>query len=168
MVTRKQSGVSTSVGTRLIGVINAGSSSLKFTFYDGERPIISGQVAGIGARLTATATGADGEVLNPPNFGAKPPATPSEVLPSLMLWGKEALNGRPLAALGHRVVHGGLRHARPERVTPELLAELETLIPLAPLHESHNLASIRAALAINPTLPQVACLTLHSTEVCQR
>ncbi len=157
MVTRQQSGVSTSVGTGLIGVINAGSSSLKFTFYDGERPIISGQVGGIGARVTATALGADGKVLEPPKFGVKPPATPSEALPSLMLWAKEALGGPLLTALGHRVVHGGLRHARPERVTPELLTELETLVPLAPLHESHNLASIRTALALNPALPQVAC-----------
>ena len=129
MVTRQQSGVSTSVGTGLIGVINAGSSSLKFTFYDGERPIISGQVEGIGARVTATALGADGKVLEPPNFGVKPPATPSEALPSLMLWAKEALGGPLLTALGHRVVHGGLRHARPERVTPELLSGIGDISP---------------------------------------
>ena len=67
------------------------------------------------------------------------------------------LGGRRLAALGHRVVQGGVRHTRHERVTPQLLADLETLIPLAPLHQPHNLAAIRTALALNPALPQVAC-----------
>jgi acetate kinase len=59
--------------------------------------------------------------------------------------------------LGHRVVHGGIRHSKPARVTPELLAELEELVPLAPLHEPHNLAPIRTAMEISPELPQVAC-----------
>jgi acetate kinase len=50
-----------------------------------------------------------------------------------------------------------MRHARPQRVTPELLAELEALMPLAPLHEPHNRASIGTAMELNSTLPQVAC-----------
>jgi acetate kinase len=62
-----------------------------------------------------------------------------------------------LAALGHRVVHGGPRHARPARITPELLDELEALVPLAPLHEPHNLAPVRMAMRLDPDLPQVAC-----------
>ncbi len=67
------------------------------------------------------------------------------------------LCGREVAALGHRVVHGGMGHREPERVTPELLIQLEALIPLAPLHQAHNLAAIRTAIDLNPTLPQVAC-----------
>ena len=59
--------------------------------------------------------------------------------------------------LTHRVVHGGLHHSRPARVTPELLAELEALVPFAPLHEPHNLAPIKMAMTLNPELPQVAC-----------
>ena len=74
-----------------------------------------------------------------------------------MPWARERLGERRLAALGHRVVHGGLRHSRPARVTPELLAELEALVPLAPLHEPHNLAPIKMAQDLNPDLPQVAC-----------
>jgi acetate kinase len=74
-----------------------------------------------------------------------------------MPWARERLGARHLAALGHRVVHGGLRYSRPARVTPELLAELEALVPLAPLHEPHNLAPIRMAQRLNPDLPQVAC-----------
>jgi acetate kinase len=82
---------------------------------------------------------------------------PSEVLPAIISWARERFGDRRLAALGHRVVHGGLHHSRPARVTPELLAELEALVPLAPLHEPHNLAPIKMAMTLDPELPQVAC-----------
>ena len=141
----------------LIGVINAGSSSIKFSVYQSERRLLSGQVDGLGARPSASATGPDGEKISPPDLGAAPPATPSEVLPMLLPWLRGQLGGKRISALGHRVVHGGLRHSRPARVTPELLAELEALVPLAPLHEPHNLAPIKMALTLNPDLPQVAC-----------
>jgi acetate kinase len=141
----------------LIGVINAGSSSVKFSFYEGEQRILSGQVDGIGAHPSASATGPNGEKLDPPDLGTKPPTVPSEVLPAILPWARERLGDRRLAALGHRVVHGGLRHSRPARVTPELLAELEALVPLAPLHEPHNLAPIKLAMTLDPKLPQVAC-----------
>jgi acetate kinase len=141
----------------LIGVINAGSSSVKFSFYEGERRILTGQVDGIGARPSASAIGLDGEKLEPPDLGTTPPTVPSEVLPAILPWARERLGNRRLDALGHRVVHGGLHHSRPARVTPELLAELEKLVPLAPLHEPHNLAPIKMAMSLNPELPQVAC-----------
>ena len=147
----------TAAAEPLIGVINAGSSSLKFSFYEGERRILTGQVDGIGARPSASATGPDGEKIMPPDLGAKPPTVPSEVLPAILPWARDRLGDRRLAAVGHRVVHGGLRYSRPARVTAELLAELEALVPLAPLHEPHNLAPIRMALTLNPELPQVAC-----------
>ena len=145
------------VGEPLIGVINAGSSSLKFSFYEGESRLLTGQVDGLGARVSASATGPEGQSITPADFGAAPPSTPSEVLPAVLPWARERLGARRLAALGHRVVHGGLRHSRPARVTSELLAELEALVPLAPLHEPHNLAPIKMALSLNPDLPQVAC-----------
>ena len=141
----------------LIGVINAGSSSLKFSVYEGERRLLAGQVDGIGARPSASATGPDGEAISPPDLGAAPPSTPSEVLPAVLPWTRERLGARRLAALGHRVVHGGLHHSGPACVTPELLAELEALVPLAPLHEPHNLAPIKMAMTLNPDLPQLAC-----------
>src|SRR6516165_816562 len=141
----------------LIGVINAGSSSVKFSFYEGEQRILAGQVDGIGAHPSASAQGANGEKIAPPDLSAKPPTVPSEVLPAILPWAREQLGGRRLEALGHRVVHGGLRYSRPARVTPELLAELEALVPLAPLHEPHNLAPIKMAMSLNPGLPQVAC-----------
>jgi acetate kinase len=141
----------------LIGVINAGSSSVKFSFYEGDRRILTGQVEGIGAHPSAIAVGPNGEKLAPPDLGTKPPAVPSEVLPAILPWAREKVGYRRLAALGHRVVHGGLHHSRPARVTPGLLAELEALVPLAPLHEPHNLAPIKMAMSLNPELPQVAC-----------
>jgi acetate kinase len=62
-----------------------------------------------------------------------------------------------LIGVGHRVVHGGPQHARPERITPQLLDELQAFVPLAPLHQPHNLAPIRILLDEMPELPQVAC-----------
>ena len=115
-----------------------------------------GQIAGLGTQPRARAYGRDGEELTPPILAARP-ATASEALPAVLPWAKEALGGRRLDALGHRVVQGGMQHIGHERVTPKLLAELESMIPLAPLHQPHNLAAIRAALALNPGLPQVAC-----------
>jgi acetate kinase len=62
-----------------------------------------------------------------------------------------------LAAVGHRVVHGGMDYAAPVRVDLEVVAQLEQLIPLAPLHQPHNLAPIRSLLERAPQLPQIAC-----------
>ncbi|MBK7983807.1 MAG: acetate/propionate family kinase [Candidatus Competibacteraceae bacterium] len=62
-----------------------------------------------------------------------------------------------IVAAGHRVVHGGKEFSDPQRLTPEIMARLETFIPLAPLHQPHNLAGIRALTAVRPDLPQVAC-----------
>jgi len=141
----------------LVGVINAGSSSLKFSAYQGDRRILGGLVDGIGSHPAATAVGVDGEAITPPELGRTPLRVPSEVLPAILPWIRDRLGDRKLAALGHRVVHGGLRYSRPARVTRELLAELEALVPLAPLHEPYNISPIRMAMTVNPDLPQVAC-----------
>jgi acetate kinase len=141
----------------LIAVINAGSSYVKFSFYEGEQRILTGQVDGIGTHPSAKAAGRDGEEITPPPLGPKLPAVPSEALPAILPWARERLGNRRFAAVGHRVVHGGMHYSRPARVTPELLAELEKLVPLAPLHEPFNLAPIKMAMSLNPELPQVAC-----------
>ena len=75
----------------LIGVINAGSSSLKFSFYEGETRLLSGQVDGIGVRPAAQAIGPDGKAIAPPDFAGHPPASPSEVLPAMLPWAREQL-----------------------------------------------------------------------------
>ena len=138
-------------------VINAGSSSLKFSFYEGDTRLLSGQFDGIGARPSASATGARDEKVAPPDISGTTLGTPSDALPAVIPWARQYFGTRPLSALGHRVVHRGLRHSHPALVTPELLDELEALVPLAPLHEPHNLAPIRMAAKLNPDLPQIAC-----------
>ncbi len=59
--------------------------------------------------------------------------------------------------VGHRVVHGGVRYAQPVRLTPQILADLRELVPLAPLHQPYNLAAIEAVFERLPDVPQVAC-----------
>jgi acetate kinase len=141
----------------LIGVVNAGSSSLKFSVYAGDECLLNGQVDGIGVRPAAKAKNGAGEALPPPDLSATPPTTPGEALVALLPWLQDWLAGRTLAAIGHRVVHGGPKYAAPARVTPALVEELEAFVPLAPLHQPHNLSPIRTALERNPGLPQVAC-----------
>ena len=85
---------------------------------------------------------------------------------------RNRLDGNRLVAVGHRVVHGGVDYAAPVRVDDRVLAALAELVPLAPLHQPHNLAAIRAASKRAPSLPQVACFdtAFHRTmpEVAQR
>jgi acetate kinase len=70
---------------------------------------------------------------------------------------QELLQGTPVAAVGHRVVHGGTNFAAPVRVDKNVMAELQKLCPLAPLHQPHNLAPIAAIAEVAPHIPQVAC-----------
>jgi acetate kinase len=72
-------------------------------------------------------------------------------------WLGQMLGGKPPSTVGHRVVHGGIDHAEPVLVDDALLASLDRLVPLAPLHQPNNLAAIRALRARLPDLPQVAC-----------
>jgi acetate kinase len=78
-------------------------------------------------------------------------------LRDLLLWLKESPNLPDVSAVGHRVVHGGEEYSDPQLLTPAIVARLEHFVPLAPLHQPHNLAGIRALLAVRPDLPQVAC-----------
>lgn len=140
----------------LVLALNAGSSSLKAAVFEGDRRILRCVVEELGAGARVRAHGADGEVLPGPAVPAAA-RNASDALPGLMAWVQAKLGGRQISAAGHRVVHGGLRHAGPARVTPALLSELEALVPLAPLHQPHNLAPIRRLGADMPGLPQVAC-----------
>ncbi|MBV1798902.1 acetate/propionate family kinase [Siccirubricoccus sp. G192] len=144
-------------GGPLVGVINAGSSSLKFSIFEEDGCVLAGQVDGIGVRPGMRMKDAAGNPVPGPDLAQAPPQSPAEALLMLLPWLREWLGGRVLAGLGHRVVHGGPRYDRPERASLSLLDELETLSPLAPLHQPHNLAPIRAALEKAPHLPQVAC-----------
>jgi acetate kinase len=86
-------------------------------------------------------------------------------LEHLLAWLAERLDGERLVAVGHRVVHGGARHAAPVQVDAAVLEELRGLTDLAPLHQPHNLAPIEHLLDAHPELVQVACFdtAFHST-----
>src|SRR3546814_3146696 len=85
----------------------------------------------------------------------------------LLDWAIDHLEGREVIAIGHRVVHGGMRFATPRRVDAGLLDELDALCPLAPLHQPHNLAAIHAIAVMAPDLPQIACRSEEHTSELQ-
>ena len=143
-------------------ILNAGSSSLKFALYrpGGAEPILllRGQFAGIGRALAFSATSAVGTALTSPDAAALGTIrNHADALLRLPGWLAANGLGHELAGAGHRVVHGGTRFTAPARVTPETLDELARLEPLAPHHQPHNVAAIRALVAQRPALPQVAC-----------
>ena len=142
----------------MILTLNAGSSSLKFALFDDEAPVLLGEIEAIEDIPKAHAKSADGTELAPPKIDG--PGHDS-VLPALLEWLQA--HGEVTAA-GHRIVHGGDRPG-PALIDDALLAELEALTPLAPLHQPHNLAAIRILQRARPGLPQVACFdtAFHQT-----
>ncbi len=119
----------------LILALNAGSSSLKAALFelgpDGPRPA--------------------GRTL------IEHPAGAAEAVAMALAWANAAAAGRPLAAAGHRVVHGGARFHAATPITPKVTQDLDALTPLAPLHQPECVAAIRALTRLEPDLPQVAC-----------
>ena len=151
-----------------VGVLNAGSSSIKFAVrsVDANRSLqIRGQIEGIGVAPRLVLKDAGGTVLDEQQWEAAAfdhtDATQEIVGVVNSRFGKGGL-----AAVGHRVVHGGARLAAPRRVDAALVAELQALVPLAPLHQPHNLAPIQTILKTAPDLPQVACFdtAFHATQ----
>lgn len=143
-----------------IAVVNAGSSSLKFAVFDAadDGPVLRlrGLIEGIGATPRAALSDARGETLlkeDLPREGFDHAAATRTMIRVAGPW----LDEKAIAVVGHRVVHGGAQFAAPIVVTPQILDSLAGLIPLAPLHQPHNLAVIRAMLAEYPQAPQVAC-----------
>jgi acetate kinase len=149
--------------TDAVLTINAGSSSLKFSVYrvtERDRLELSakGQVEGIGTAPHFVAEDAGGKALVDRRFPDDPGSGHDAFFRVVGGWLREYFGDRAeLLGVGHRVVHGGTEFTAPVRVTPAVLAKLEALCPLAPLHQPHNLAGIRAVAAVQPELPQVAC-----------
>ncbi len=151
-------------------VINAGSSSIKFSLFltnGDQKPILSskGQVEGINVAPHFIAKAADGTVLAEQRWPADSDLNHQDLLKHLIDWVEDNLDGATLVAAGHRVVHGGPKYATPVLVDDSVLAELEGYSQLAPLHQPHNLAPIRALAKVHPGLLQVACFdtAFHST-----
>ena len=140
---------------------NAGSSSIKFSLFELPEPdrltlAFKGEVEGINSAPHFFVHAATGDVLAERRWAGSQPDFRS-LLEMVIGWTENYLGNDRLIAVGHRVVHGGPDHDRPELVTPDLLAALDRLTPLAPLHVPHNLAPIRAIALARPKLAQVAC-----------
>lgn len=141
--------------------LNAGSSSLKFSLHDVRGtfliPVLHGQIEAIGGAPQMRARAADGAPLVDRRWTDGEASAHGDCLGALLAWIEETLCGRTLSAVGHRVVHGGRLLEGPALVDSVLLEQMEALCPLAPLHQPHNLAAIRAVAALRPGMPQVAC-----------
>jgi|SoiMethySBSTD1v2_1073268.scaffolds.fasta_scaffold00714_28 acetate kinase len=150
-------------------VLNAGSSSIKFLLFvdDGGRlePRFRGQIEGIQTSPRFVARTPRGEVIAEKAWGDGASLGHDGAISYVADFIRGEGKGLALEAVGHRVVHGGPRFTEPEQVDRAVLAELEQFIPLAPLHQPHNLTPIRILLDRRPDLPQVACFdtAFHST-----
>ena len=150
-------------------VLNAGSSSLKFTVFldeDPPRPLLRGQLEGLPTQPRFLARDA-ATVVGEKEWPAGTRLGHQDAIEFLFAWGRGgALGEHRIVATGHRVVHGGTRYAVPALINADTLAELEALIPLAPLHQPHNVAAIKAVARMAPRLPQVACFdtAFHRTQ----
>jgi len=145
----------------LILTLNAGSSSVKFAAFAHEaaglEALATGQIEGLGAKATFLArsvSGAKSEYAFDESGGR---VDHRVAVGAILRWLGEARFDRDVVAVGHRIVHGGPDFAEPTRIDAALLARLRQFIPLAPLHQPHNLAGVEAALAAFPATPQVAC-----------
>jgi acetate kinase len=151
-------------------VLNAGSSSIKFSLFEGHvRPgpkglICDGEFDGIGHRVHFVAKDNSGTSLADQHLAEV--TTHEDALATLLKWVARQFPNNHLVAAGHRVVHGGSIYSIPVRIDPSVIDALRRLIPLAPLHQPHNLAAITAVANLHPTLPQVACFdtAFHHTQ----
>lgn len=154
-------------GTDLIMVLNCGSSSIRFAAFDAaadpisRQPVWSGKVHGIGG--PAAGFSATGGTPVPITLDAQAPY--DDALERIRLHVAARPDGGRVAALAHRVVHGGSRYAAPVLVDSNVLADLKGYIPLAPLHQPFALDAIELLLRERPGLPQVACFdtAFHSS-----
>jgi len=159
-----------------IVVINAGSSSIKFSLFverDAELALdLRGQIEGIYTAPHFVAKAPDGATRSEKKWAEGEKLGHDGALAHLFAVLREELHDDRLVGVGHRVVHGALEFSAPVRLDAKVLAALEKFIPLAPLHQPHNLAPIRALLAQAPDVPQVACFdtAFHRTnpELAQR
>jgi acetate kinase len=150
-------------------VINAGSSSIKFSVYEtAASGALSagahGEVAGIGTKPHLSIVDAQGGRLADRPIEARDYAG---AIAAIHAWFTDHIGSEAaFAAVGHRVVHGGSEFLRPVLIDEQVIAALEALVPLAPLHEPHHIAAIRAVAAAAPKVPQIACFdtAFHQSE----
>ena len=146
--------------TGSILTLNAGSSSLKFALFDtaaGLKSAVRGEIEELDAAPHFIARDALGEVLAERRWPKDASLPFHSALETLFDFTDAHLGLDGLIAAGHRIVDGGGEHSAPELVTAALMADLETLTPLDPLHMPDNLAPIRAISAARPSLTQAVC-----------
>jgi acetate kinase len=147
-----------------ISVINGGSSSIKFSLFDkveaeNLRLKFRGQVDGIGVAPRFKAKNAQGDTIEEKSWTNAPDLNHESLMIHIIKWirsHRERL-GLALYGVGHRVVHGGNAYSSPVKVDQTVLKNLEKYIPLAPLHQPHNLSPIRTVAQLGTDIPQVAC-----------
>jgi acetate kinase len=143
-----------------IFVINAGSSSIKFSLYQtaSNRSVEAGahgQVEGIGTSPRLKVANVQGRVLADQLVAGKDYAG---AIAEIHEWFRTYVGSEAaLGGVGHRVVHGGSIYSRPVIIDERVISGLEELVPLAPLHQPHHIAAIRAFASVAPKVPQVAC-----------
>jgi acetate kinase len=152
-------------------VLNAGSSSLKFQVFDmpdGAEPqlVWKGLCEGLGGSAHFLVKDAGGAVLDETTWGSGDRIGHEEALMHLVSWLGQFRAERQPAAIGHRVVHGGEAFSTPVPIDDSVIQKLEALVPLAPLHQPHNLEPIRVVRRRLPGMPQVACFdtAFHRTQ----
>jgi acetate kinase len=142
-------------------VLNAGSSSIKFSAFlvqsDRLELLLNGQTEGLYTAPRFKAKDAAGDALESRDWDKGTRLGHDGAIEHLIGFLRGHRGDHRLIAIGHRVVHGGLNYAEPTLVNAEVLTNLEKLVPLAPLHQPHNLAPIRIVAARTPEMPQVAC-----------
>lgn len=150
------------MSSRIVLVVNAGSSSLKFSVFhlddtDFLQLAMRGQIDGIGTQPHLCVKDVTGSVVAERDFAIIEISNAQQAIGFAGAWLSEHFQDTPLLAVGHRVVHGGTNYSHPVLVDEAVFAALEQLVPLAPLHQPHNLAAIRAVREAQPQVPQIAC-----------
>ncbi len=144
--------------------INAGSSSIKFALFADDdvippKPEMVGQIDGIGAKPHLKAKDKQGRVLDDSDLDlpGAPETQHRAALAFLVRWLQDHEGGWEIIGVGHRVVHGAQDYSQPIRLDDATVSRLKAFIPLAPLHQPHNIAGIEAMREALPGIPQVAC-----------
>jgi acetate kinase len=143
--------------SKTILVLNAGSSSIKFGLFSmaGPARLFAGEVADIANKPHLTVKDPHGKVVLDRDWPG--PVENADLLQEILVWADQNAGGGGLAAVGHRIVHGGPHFVAPVRLDPKTIQDLARLTPMAPLHQDACLTPARTLLSLRPDIMQVGC-----------
>jgi acetate kinase len=145
--------------SNMVLTLNAGSSSIKFGVFDivGSEPIyeFAGEVNDTAGKPHFTIKNRHGKLVFDRNWVT--PRKPEDLLDDILSWVDENAASDGLAAVGHRIVHGGPKFTAPARLDADVIDELERLTPMAPLHQQACLSPARRLLSLRPGVTQIGC-----------